>query len=565
MPVHQISVVPVQETASNGKSASRSKDKTEGGKASGRSGSRSSNISKASSSTTGLGTATVSRTSVTPSSQDICSTGPLTRLEEDVSDGHTQKPPQKGAMAATSAKQSSSQKKQVKRRQRPKRDSCTATVETIAQPPPDRERSPSSERSDRAEKQDKGSKPRKEHVRHRGSIPPQSESSEEDEETWRQSRSWSKEKARRGRRRSGSSRDRDGGRGGGGDGGEIMELQSVGSDEGRENKENQAPVENGQGGLKSRRGGAPRREGRASQRGGTQRLDGESRSPGSSSLVEEGEEHITKRYQERGAGGGDMSVPTTRSDCAVNGTVEPGSDDEMEVCRICHCEGDEEFSLITPCRCTGSMRFVHMACLNQWIKSSDTRCCELCKYDFIMETQLKPLGKWEKLQMSTSERRKIFCSVVFHLIAIICVLWSVQVLVKRTIDEISLGKSYDYFWSLNLQNYSTTEVFQWPFWTKLIVVGISSSGGLIFMYIQCKVYLQLWRRLKAFNRIITVQNCSERAQHPVQAPPPITTLANGKHDTVAVPMGQLSKGGQESQSDSDSTTEDAVAPAESPV
>uniref|UniRef100_A0A671MF00 Uncharacterized protein n=1 Tax=Sinocyclocheilus anshuiensis TaxID=1608454 RepID=A0A671MF00_9TELE len=63
------------------------------------------------------------------------------------------------------------------------------------------------------------------------------------------------------------------------------------------------------------------------------------------------------------------------------------------VCRICHCEGDEECLLITPCRCTGSLRFVHQGCLYQWIKSSDTRCCELCKYDFIMETHLKPLRK----------------------------------------------------------------------------------------------------------------------------------------------------------------------------
>uniref|UniRef100_A0A8C8A245 RING-CH-type domain-containing protein n=1 Tax=Oryzias sinensis TaxID=183150 RepID=A0A8C8A245_9TELE len=59
------------------------------------------------------------------------------------------------------------------------------------------------------------------------------------------------------------------------------------------------------------------------------------------------------------------------------------------VFRICHCEGDDEFPLIMPCRCTGSLSFVHQACLNQWIKSSDTRCCELCKFDFIMET--KPL------------------------------------------------------------------------------------------------------------------------------------------------------------------------------
>lgn len=61
--------------------------------------------------------------------------------------------------------------------------------------------------------------------------------------------------------------------------------------------------------------------------------------------------------------------------------------------RICHCEGDDESPLITPCHCTGSLHFVHQACLQQWIKSSDTRCCELCKYEFIMETRLKPLRK----------------------------------------------------------------------------------------------------------------------------------------------------------------------------
>nr|XP_061792143.1 E3 ubiquitin-protein ligase MARCHF8-like [Nerophis lumbriciformis] len=173
-------------------------------------------------------------------------------------------------------------------------------------------------------------------------------------------------------------------------------------------------------------------------------------------------------------------------------SVTPSSQD---ICRICHCEGDEECPLITPCHCTGSLSFVHHACLYQWIKSSDTRCCELCNFHFIMETKLKPLRKWEKLHMSKSERRKIYCSVLFHLIAIVCMLWSVYILVKRTAEEIKLGKN---------------GVLEWPFWTKLIVVAIGFTGGLIFMYIQCKVYLQLWRRLKAFNRIITVQNCPDK-------------------------------------------------------
>lgn len=46
--------------------------------------------------------------------------------------------------------------------------------------------------------------------------------------------------------------------------------------------------------------------------------------------------------------------------------------------------------------------------------------------------------------MSKSERRKIFCSVLFHLIAIVCMLWSVYILVKRTTEEIKLGKNGQY-------------------------------------------------------------------------------------------------------------------------
>ncbi|XP_029294766.1 E3 ubiquitin-protein ligase MARCH8 isoform X4 [Cottoperca gobio] len=227
--------------------------------------------------------------------------------------------------------------------------------------------------------------------------------------------------------------------------------------------------------------------------------------------------------------------PTTASRTSIT----PSSQD---ICRICHCEGEDECPLIMPCRCTGSLSSVHQTCLNQWIKSSDTRCCELCKFDFVMETSLKPLRMWERLQMTKGERRKIFFSVLFHLIAILCMLWSVYVLVKRTMAEIRLGKN---------------GILEWPFWTKLIVVAIGFTGGLIFMYIQCKVYLQLWRRLKAFNRIITVQNCPEKdLRHPRSS-----TLTNGRQGNVEVPISPA----PEAQMDSDISVEDAVAPAQNPV
>ncbi|XP_035493040.2 probable E3 ubiquitin-protein ligase MARCHF10 isoform X1 [Scophthalmus maximus] len=558
MPVQQITVVPGRETASNGKSAPRSKDKNEGRKAPGRSGSRSSNVSKASNSTTGQTTA--SRTSITPSSQDICSSNQLTRLEEDASESlkHNEHTHASEMTVTSTALGSSAQakKKSVKRRHRRKRGSCSAfdCVETNGKQE-QTDRSLSSDRSERGEKRERSTKSRRElppRLRCTGTT--QSGSSSEDE-VWREARSWSKEKARRVRRRSGSSRERDGanrGKEGEEDKADVMELQSVGSDEGTEN---QPLVEDG-GGLKRRTSSRSslKREGHVSQREGSQsrEKDGSDKSHsqgGSSSPEEDGEELITKRYQEKGSGGGDMSVPTPQKHLGVNGGMTRlcSDDSESEVCRICHCEGDDECPLITPCHCTGSLSFVHQACLNQWIKSSDTRCCELCKFDFIMETQLKPLCNWEQLHMTKGERRKILCSVLFHLIAIACMLWSVYILVKRTAEEIRLGKNEE-LWRVTLLKYYTPQgVLEWPFWTKLIVVAIGFTGGLIFMYIQCKVYLQLWRRLKAFNRIITVQNCPEKGLHRSQA------RANGRLEAVTVPV-------PAPQMDSDMSVEAAVAP-----
>ena len=93
--------------------------------------------------------------------------------------------------------------------------------------------------------------------------------------------------------------------------------------------------------------------------------------------------------------------------------------------------------------------------------------------------------------MSSLERRKLFCSVTFHMVAITCVVWSLYVLIDRTAEEIRAGE------------------LAWPFWTKLVVVAIGFTGGLVFMYIQCKVYVHLCRKWKAYNRIIVVQDAPE--------------------------------------------------------
>ncbi|GBG24106.1 E3 ubiquitin-protein ligase MARCH6 [Hondaea fermentalgiana] len=57
------------------------------------------------------------------------------------------------------------------------------------------------------------------------------------------------------------------------------------------------------------------------------------------------------------------------------------SKDEEALCRVCRC-GEEAGPLYYPCKCKGSIRFVHEDCLVQWLKISHKRSCELCLTEF---------------------------------------------------------------------------------------------------------------------------------------------------------------------------------------
>ncbi|XP_055689110.1 uncharacterized protein LOC129793293 [Lutzomyia longipalpis] len=163
-----------------------------------------------------------------------------------------------------------------------------------------------------------------------------------------------------------------------------------------------------------------------------------------------------------------------------------------DICRICHCESDPLNPLLTPCYCSGSLKYVHQACLQQWLTASETNACELCKFPFIMHTKIKPFNEWRSLDMSGVERRRLFCAVLFHCAAALCVIWSLCVLIERAAEEVKRG------------------LIGWPFWTKLVVVTVGLTGGVVFMYIQCRQYLHLCNRWRARNRILLIQNAPEK-------------------------------------------------------
>ncbi|AEO68635.1 uncharacterized protein THITE_2028472, partial [Thermothielavioides terrestris NRRL 8126] len=78
-----------------------------------------------------------------------------------------------------------------------------------------------------------------------------------------------------------------------------------------------------------------------------------------------------------------VRFPNTRR--RASGTVPPDTMPpaaDPDTCRICRGEGSPDEPLFFPCRCSGSIKYVHQDCLMEWLSHSQKKHCELCKTPF---------------------------------------------------------------------------------------------------------------------------------------------------------------------------------------
>ncbi|KAK4988289.1 hypothetical protein LTR50_004022 [Elasticomyces elasticus] len=55
---------------------------------------------------------------------------------------------------------------------------------------------------------------------------------------------------------------------------------------------------------------------------------------------------------------------------------------DPDTCRICRAEATPTEPLFYPCKCSGSIKYVHQQCLMEWLSRSNKKHCELCKTPF---------------------------------------------------------------------------------------------------------------------------------------------------------------------------------------
>lgn len=137
---------------------------------------------------------------------------------------------------------------------------------------------------------------------------------------------------------------------------------------------------------------------------------------------------------------------------------------EDNQCRICFDNNTTENPFITPCRCAGSVKFVHEECLKTWILSQETDLstseCEVCKVKYKMKFVIKT-------KCDPNEACKMHCSRALSLPLLVVVL-SVLILVI-------------YILSYRLATESTNESVQG--YSAAIIIICLASGVVVVLLI----------------------------------------------------------------------------------
>ncbi|KAJ8003393.1 hypothetical protein DPEC_G00147860 [Dallia pectoralis] len=95
------------------------------------------------------------------------------------------------------------------------------------------------------------------------------------------------------------------------------------------------------------------------------------------------------------------------------------------LCRICF-QGPEQGEMLSPCRCSGSVRCTHEPCLIKWISERGSWSCELCyyKYQVIAISTKNPL-QWQTISLTVIEKVQIAAAVLGSLFLIASISWLV--------------------------------------------------------------------------------------------------------------------------------------------
>lgn len=88
------------------------------------------------------------------------------------------------------------------------------------------------------------------------------------------------------------------------------------------------------------------------------------------------------------------------------------SENTENICRICYENNKNDSDMISPCKCKGTMKWVHSRCLEKWLKISNKKKCGSCKYTY----KMKKKSEYPKFEFINSNKIKKY--IAFSVLSI---------------------------------------------------------------------------------------------------------------------------------------------------
>ncbi|XP_061082988.1 E3 ubiquitin-protein ligase MARCHF4-like [Conger conger] len=119
----------------------------------------------------------------------------------------------------------------------------------------------------------------------------------------------------------------------------------------------------------------------------------------------------------------DCSKEKSEERLSLNSCTDSGV--RTPLCRICF-QGPEQGELLSPCRCSGSVRCTHQPCLIKWISERGSWSCELCNYKYhVIAISTKNPLQWQAISLTVIEKVQIAAAILGSLFLIASISWLV--------------------------------------------------------------------------------------------------------------------------------------------
>lgn len=183
------------------------------------------------------------------------------------------------------------------------------------------------------------------------------------------------------------------------------------------------------------------------------------------------------------------------------------------VCRICHEDGRNE-SLVSPCRCSGSVGLVHVHCLEKWLTSANKNHCEICMFKYSTKRHPKPIHQWLCGLSLADESRRHLCgdSACFMLIT-------------------SLAMLGDYLCLLGISHY-LMQMKRWQAVGLMILAFVISLVYIAWLLVTCKYHWTVWREWRRENQQVRLVRV-----HSISPVPAATGATNNNNNNIGDGMG----------------------------